>query len=153
MPWSWFEPSSDGLWAWALKDATAPSGTAPTITSGAALPGEFGVPYAHVLEATGDAPITWSVTDGVLPEWASVNDNRIEGTPTSPGSHTFTVAAINAAGSDAMLITIVIVNEMYADDEIPITAPGEVVISESGGDTFSSTGGKKKSRSLLFGAG
>ena len=79
-----------------------PTGTvvyAPTITTESLPDGEVGTAYNQPLTATGDAPITWTVS-GTLPDGLSLDADTgaITGTPTTAGSSTFTVKAENSAG-------------------------------------------------------
>ena len=80
----------------------------PTITTESLPGGTVGEPYTEtILAATGDASITWSVSNGSLPAGLSLSeDGKITGTPTTAGTSTFTVKAENNAGSDSEKYTI-----------------------------------------------
>lgn len=69
------------------------------------------VAYAgYAFTATGDTPITWSVSSGTLPLGLTLNASTgsLAGTVTNAGSSTFTVAATNASGvATTAAITIV----------------------------------------------
>ncbi len=81
---------------------------APTITTESLPDGEVGTAYSQTLTATGDAPITWTVS-GTLPAGLALNsDGTITGTPTTAGSSTFTVTAENSAGSTSREYTLTI---------------------------------------------
>lgn len=88
-----------------------PTGTvvyAPTITTESLLDGEVGTAYNQTLTATGDSPITWTVS-GTLPAGLTLNSNgTISGTPTAAGTSTFTVKAENSAGSATQEYTLTI---------------------------------------------
>ena len=81
---------------------------APAITTESLPGGTVGEPYTEtILAATGDASITWSVSNGSLPAGLSLSeDGKITGTPTTAGTSTFTVKAENNAGSDSEEYTI-----------------------------------------------
>jgi len=75
-------------------------GTAPVITTQTLPDGAVGKAYGFKLEATGDAPITWSVENGELLSGLTLfPDGIISGTPETEGTATFTVKATNKAGS------------------------------------------------------
>ncbi len=62
-------------------------------------PAVLGAPYSTKLQA-GDRPVTvvtWKVTSGALPAGLTLgNDGTISGTPTAPGSSTFTITATSS---------------------------------------------------------
>ena len=63
--------------------------------------------YSQILTATGDPPISWSVTEGSLPAGLSLSRiGLLAGKPVSGGNFTFTVQAKNAAGSDTCTYTL-----------------------------------------------
>jgi hypothetical protein len=75
---------------------------APTITSGEPGPGTVGEFYNFNLFASGGVPpYTWSVIAGTLPPGLELprRDNQIFGTPTTPGTFTFTVRVTDDVGS------------------------------------------------------
>ncbi|MDE2091983.1 MAG: putative Ig domain-containing protein, partial [Gammaproteobacteria bacterium] len=69
-------------------------GGAPLTITTASLPnGTVGVVYSVTLQATGGTPpYTWSVSQGSLPSWATLNASTgaITGTPNAPGNATLT---------------------------------------------------------------
>ena len=83
---------------------------APTITTTTLPNGTVGTAYNQTLIADGTAPITWSVTDGDLPDGLSLSeDGVLSGTPTAETAEkdfTFTVTAENSAGSDDKTFTL-----------------------------------------------
>lgn len=83
---------------------------APVIATASLPDGTVGESYSETsLIATGDVPITWSVTSGSLPDGLSLNsDGKIIGTPTTVSTSTFTVTATNIAGSDSKEYTLTI---------------------------------------------
>ena len=65
-----------------------------TITTTALAEGQLNVAYSQALTAAGgSAPYTWSLTGGSLPAGLSLNpeSGAITGTPTAPGTSSFTV--------------------------------------------------------------
>lgn len=85
-------------------------GTAPAITISSLDNGEVGEAYTATLTATGDTPITWSKESGDMPTGLTLSENgAISGTPTLGGTFTFTVKAVNAAGSDTKQLSIKII--------------------------------------------
>jgi formylglycine-generating enzyme required for sulfatase activity len=84
-------------------------GVAPTISAATLPNGTLDTAYSQTLAATGDKPITWSVT-GALPTGLSLEGTTgvISGTPTIDDEYIFTVKAANAAGTDSKKLTITI---------------------------------------------
>ena len=76
---------------------------APTITSGTPTAARVGTPYTHSLASSGTPSPSYSVTSGALPAGLTLNPTTgtISGTPTTPGSSTFTVTATNGTAPDA----------------------------------------------------
>ena len=66
--------------------------------------------YSQTLEATGSAPITWSIASGALPDGLTLNPDsgEISGTGKSWGTFNFTVKASNAMGTDTRSLSITI---------------------------------------------
>ena len=83
---------------------------APTITTESLPNGTVGTSYSQTLAATGDAPITWSVTSGSLPAGLTLDTSTgaISGTPTTGGTYNFTVTATNGNGSDSKAFTLTV---------------------------------------------
>lgn len=82
--------------------ATAPVVVDPlSVTTTSLADGEADIAYAEFLEATGGTlPYTFTVTAGALPDGLSLSsDGAITGTPTEPGTYSFTVTATDSAGS------------------------------------------------------
>ncbi|WP_435102361.1 putative Ig domain-containing protein [Halarchaeum sp. P4] len=74
-----------------------------TSTTPSTLPsGVAGVTYSTTLTTTGGTdPVSWTVTNGSLPDGLSLNSTTgaITGTPTTAGSYTVTVTATDASGA------------------------------------------------------
>jgi hypothetical protein len=75
--------------------------TAPLSVATTTLPdGISGQPYSTTLQsAGGNPPVTWAISAGALPLWASLNatTGAITGTPTNTGTSTFTVKATDSS--------------------------------------------------------
>lgn len=80
---------------------------APTITTESLPDGEVGTAYSQTITATGDTPITWTVS-GTLPAGLSLDTATgiISGTPTTADTYTFTVTATNDNGSTSKAYTL-----------------------------------------------
>jgi len=85
------------------------TGIAPTIITSSLLNGTVGTAYSQILTASGDTPITWSLDSGSLPTGLTLSvSGTISGTPTAAATSTFTVKAVNIAGSDKKQLSITI---------------------------------------------
>ncbi len=85
--------------------------TVPAITTTILPSGKVTVPYSEQIARTsGDAPFTWSIAAGGLPDGLSLgNDGMVSGTPTTIGTNTFTVRVADQQGdSDEQALTIAI---------------------------------------------
>jgi Repeat of unknown function (DUF5650)/Putative Ig domain len=62
---------------------------------------QAGVPYSDAVSATGNAPATYTVSAGALPAGVTLNaaTGALTGTPTTPGSYSFTMTASSSASS------------------------------------------------------
>jgi Leucine-rich repeat (LRR) protein len=89
---------------------------APAITTTSLSGGTVGTAYSRTLAATGDAPITWSITVGNLPGGLSLNAStgEISGTPTAANTFNFTVRATNGAGNDTKALSIAVIPAFVA---------------------------------------
>lgn len=100
---------------------------APTITTATLPNARVGQAYNQTLAATGATPITWSVTNGNLPQGLSLNTNTgaITGTPTTTGTFTFTVRAQNSLGNVTRQLSIVV------DAAATVAVPNVVGMTEA----------------------
>jgi len=87
--------------------------TSPTITSAPpAATAVAGTPYSSTITASGMPSATYRVTSGVLPAGLTLDatTGAITGTPTTPGSYTFTVTAANGTTPDVSAVYSIVVN-------------------------------------------
>jgi autotransporter-associated beta strand protein len=105
---------------------------APVITTTSLPSGKVGTAYSQTLAATGDAPITWSIGSGNLPNGLSLDTDTgvISGTPTTAGTVNFTVKATNGVSDDVKTLTIIIA---AATPIVTGTAPNITATALSGG--------------------
>jgi type VI secretion system secreted protein VgrG len=70
---------------------------APTITSTSPTDAKVGTPYTFTVTTAGSPAPTYTVSSGALPAGLTLNPTTgtISGTPTAPGSSTFTITASN----------------------------------------------------------
>ncbi len=123
------------------------------ITSGAPPVATVSFAYSHTFTAAGLQPITWSVTAGTLPAWATLNANTgvFSGTPTSAGNFSFTVTATStvAAANQAVALTV---NPPVAPTITSGTPLGIGSINQFYSFTFAATGTSPISWSLASGS-
>lgn len=94
--------------SWA-EGAWAQTGDLPVITTLEPANGAVDVAYSFTFQATGDVPITWTVSVGAVPTGLSLASNgALTGTPTGTGTTNFTVQATNAQGSDTLACSLVV---------------------------------------------
>jgi len=95
-----------------LNVTIAPPGAALTITTTALPNGTVGQAYSRPVQATGGTGArTWTITAGTLPQNLNLDpaSGVISGTPTAPGTSSFTVRVADAAGqSDTQALAITI---------------------------------------------
>lgn len=84
-----------------------PPPVGPTITTACPLPsGVVGTPVHINLTATGDSPISWSITNGTLPVGVTLASNgTLSGVPHHDGTFQFTLRAANNTGSALLTCT------------------------------------------------
>nr|WP_320024146.1 putative Ig domain-containing protein [uncultured Acetobacterium sp.] len=99
-------------------DPAPPTGTAPTITTNSLDNGVVGTAYSKSLTATGDSAFTWSIDSGDLPYGLTLDANTgcISGTPTTTGTFSFTVKAVNNEGDDTKALSIYISSASSGSD-------------------------------------
>ncbi|MDR0321981.1 MAG: Ig domain-containing protein [Treponema sp.] len=115
------------------------AGPGPKITTESLPKAKAGESYNYTLTATGDTPITWSISKPYawsddLPEGLTLSTSGvISGTPTSEGSTYFTVAATDSKGQTTVKsLSIIVVtwteilNIPFADTEYSVRINGLV---------------------------
>ncbi|MBM3754315.1 MAG: hypothetical protein FJW38_10090 [Acidobacteria bacterium] len=101
-------PVQTGTRACSITVSNAPPPpVAPTITTACPLPsGQVGTPVHINLTATGDSPISWSITNGTLPLGVTLASNgTLSGVPHHNGTFQFTLRAANNTGSALLTCT------------------------------------------------
>ena len=123
----------DGLFTASCTVTVNAPDAPPTITTDTLPDGKVGEAYSQTLTATGTAPITWSISNGTLPDGLKLTGNtgEISGTPTAEGTATFTVKATNSAGSNTKELSITITKAAPAEHTITVTTEGGGTASAS----------------------
>ncbi|HAQ59690.1 MAG TPA: hypothetical protein DCR63_04465, partial [Microbacterium sp.] len=113
--------------------------SSPTITSAAPHAGTAGTDYSYTVTASGTPAPSYSITSQALPAGLGLDATSgvISGTPTTPGTYTFTVTAANGAEPAAS-----------ATYTIPIAAPTAAVAA---GEQLAESGSELL-RPIVFGA-
>ncbi|MCC7289480.1 putative Ig domain-containing protein, partial [bacterium] len=96
-----------------------------SITTGSLPDGTFTTPYNQtVYTAGGDAPTSFSVISGSLPSGLELDSGTgvISGTPSSPGTYTFTIRATDRTGSVEQEYVLVIQSGVNNNAEITTTS-------------------------------
>ena len=112
--------------------------TSPTITSAAPHGGAAGTDYSYTVTASGTPTPTYTITSGALPTGLGLDaiGGTISGTPATPGTYTFAVAASNGTTPDASATyTVTIAASAIAEEAVAAeaVAAGEQ-LAESGSD-------------------
>ena len=123
----------DGLFTATCTVTVNAPDAAPSITTDTLPNGKVGEAYSQTLTATGTAPITWSISNGTLPDGLKLTGNtgEISGTPTAAGTSTFTVKAENSAGSNTKELSITITKAPAAEYTVTVTTVGGGTASAS----------------------
>ncbi|HET7150065.1 MAG TPA: putative Ig domain-containing protein [Candidatus Acidoferrum sp.] len=135
-------PQQTATQALSISIATAPLSVATT-----GLPnGIQGQAYSATLQsAGGNPPVTWSISAGSLPSWASLNTSTgaITGTPNATGTTTFTAKATDSTTPTAQTATkslsITVVNALsITTSSLPagtVGSPYNTTVAATGGTT------------------
>ena len=123
----------DGLFTASCTVTVNAPDAAPSITTDTLPNGKVGEAYSQTLTATGTAPITWSISNGTLPDGLKLTGNtgEISGTPTADGTAKFTVKATNSAGSNTKELSIMIAKAAPAEYTVTVTSGGNGTASAS----------------------
>lgn len=117
---------------------------APKITSPASVNASSGVPFTFNVTADGSPTIDFVMAN--LPPGLLQNNDKISGTPTTPGVYNTVVNASNSAGTDTQTLVITVLPAppviagavINADDGVPFTFTPTVTGAQP--ITFSATG-------------
>ena len=134
-------PQQTATQALSISIATAPLSVATT-----SLPnGVVGQAYSTTLaSAGGNPPVTWSISTGSLPSWASLNSSTgaITGTPTATGTTSFTVKATDSSTptqTATKSLSITVVNALsITTSSLPagtVGSPYNTTVAATGGTT------------------
>jgi CubicO group peptidase (beta-lactamase class C family) len=108
----------------------------PTITSISPPDGTVGIDYLHRFAANGQTPISYSLTEGTLPDGLTINGNAITGTPTNGGRFNGVITASNSIGSDTQAFSI----NIAAPPSITSSKPANAALGEPYSHTYTATG-------------
>ncbi|MBQ9434036.1 MAG: S8 family serine peptidase, partial [Synergistaceae bacterium] len=106
----------------------------PSIASDRVSNAKIGQNYYAVLQAYGSQPITWTLSDGALPDGLVLSaDGTIRGVPSAVGSYDFTVSISNANGSDSRNYSLS-VTDSVSELKLNITYYTEAALTNSESD-------------------
>ena len=106
-----------------IEVTTLAAAVPPTILTGELPDGNVGATYSVTLNALGDNPKTWEVTDGNLPDGLVLSvGGVISGTPTTVGVSVITVTVTNEGGSAHQEYSITIYKKIGATVATPTLA-------------------------------
>ena len=85
----------------------------PNIMTGSLPSATVGTNYSERVTVSGNNATTWSISAGSLPPGLSLsqgpgNDATISGNPTTAGTYTFTVRAVDSTGADTQGLSIIV---------------------------------------------
>ncbi len=115
-----------------------------------------GTPYpTHTFIATGTPTPTFTLTEGELPAGLTLNEaGEIVGTPTAPGTSTFTVTASNRSGAVTATYTIVVREAAVVVPVPPVSTPttpatpGQVALPPANSKSSANSTGSTRGGSL-----
>jgi hypothetical protein len=136
---------------WSLTIAT--NAVAPFIISAAPSNGMVGAGYSHTYTATGDAPITFSLTSGSLPPGLTLSSGGLlSGTPTTTGSYSGVVTASNGVLPDATQAFSITISPAPVAPLITSAAPSNSTVGAGYSHTYTATGDAPITFSLTSGS-
>lgn len=123
------------------------------ITSDDSPAGRADVAYSHTVTADGDDPVSLEVT-GDLPPGVTFDPatGLLAGTPTTPGTYTFTVTATSGESSDEATYTVVI-GESPMQVVVTSGTPGSAVVDEVFSFDIEATGDAEGTLAFSISAG
>lgn len=125
----------------------------PEITTSSLPDGTIGEDYEVTLKAKSDTEVTWSISDGELPEGIRLDGDTISGTPNEAGNFSVVISADNGSDQGAAEKTYTItISAGTEGTEHTITATagtggtispsGTVTVADGGDQTFTITATK-----------
>src|SRR5262245_40297971 len=114
-----------------------------TITTTAFPQGTVGQAYSFTLSASGGtAPYTWSWFGSQLPPGLFLKPNgSVTGTPSTPGTYTFTLAVVDARTASASRIFSLTVTGQTGRLALSTTALSAGFVGQNYNDTLQASGG------------
>jgi hypothetical protein len=118
--------------------APAPAQPALQITTANLAGGTTGTAYTATLAASGEGSMTWAVSTGSLPAGMTLSSNGVvSGTPSNPGTYTFTVRVDGGGRSATKQLQIVVREKLTAsapaDQTWEVGRPLQIAIDAKGG--------------------
>ena len=130
-----------------LSLAIAPPAGTLTITTTSLPNGTVGVPYSRPVQATGGSgTLTWTISAGALPAGLTLDPatGLISGTPTAPGTSSFTVRAADTGGQSdeqPLSITITVIPPPGTPPDITTTSLPAGTVNQVYNHPVDATGG------------
>lgn len=138
--------NSAGSAALATSIAVSSVAVPPTITTVTLPAMTLNASVSAAFNATGTAPILWSVGIGSLPPGLTLNQSTgaLTGTPTLNGPFTFTVVATNSAGVDSRQFSVAVALPAGARLRITSVHPKALTATDLSGTVFAPAGPGRK---------
>lgn len=132
---------SSGNWDIGAYPFAAAVPVPPTITTTSLPNGTVAIPYSQTLAASGDVPMTWSVTGGTLTpcNLTLSSAGLLSGTPPTATTCNFTVQASNDAGMATKALSVTIVAPTVGLSSTSINFGNQAVGTGSAGTSVTLT--------------